>query len=77
LYSLEKTAAIDPTQTAFGLVWLVRILFLKSIKPIQTVCFFYLAVQMTFTLKTEPNHTKPNADNVIIIIIIIIIILKL
>jgi len=62
LYSLEKTASTDLIQTAFGLVWLVRILFLKSTEPTQTACFFYLAVRMSFILKTKSNRTA-NTSN--------------
>jgi len=51
LYQKNRTNRSNPNR-----IGLVRILFLKSTEPNRM--FFYLAIWMTFTLKTEPNRTN-------------------
>jgi len=53
----KKTAPTNPTQTALFWFVLVRILFLKSTKPNQTI-LFYLAVWITFTFKLNQTASQ-------------------
>jgi len=51
----KKTATIDPIQT--GLVWFSSDYILKVNRTKSNRILIYLAVRMTFSLKTEPNRT--------------------
>ena len=53
----KTTAPTDPIQTAFVWFGLDFILKVNRTKPNRIL--IYLAVRMTFSLKTEPNQTEP------------------
>jgi hypothetical protein len=57
----KKTAPTDPIQT--GLVWFGLDFILKVNRTKPNHVLIYLAVQMTFTLKTEPNRTANTPTN--------------
>jgi len=57
LYRPKKTAPTDPTQTA--LVWFGSNFIFKVNQTKPNRMLFYLAVHMTFNLKTEPNREHP------------------
>jgi len=57
----KKTAPTDPTQTV--LVWFGSDFILKVNRTKSNRVLFYLAVRMTFSLKTEPSRTA-NTPNI-------------
>ena len=54
-YVLNRTNRTDPNR--IGLVWFGLDDFLKINRTKPNRMHFYLAVRMTFMLKTEPNRT--------------------
>jgi len=62
LYRKNRTNRSNPNR--IGLVWFGSDFIFKVNRTKPNRMLFYLAVQMTFTFKTEPNRTAktPNGD---------------
>jgi len=55
--TVQKNCTNRSNPTAIGLIWLGSDFIFKVNRTKPNRILFYLAVQMTFNLKTEPNRT--------------------